>query len=290
MTKEIRDDLDERCGALVRPIQESEARIEMLRRSVADAETMLHELGILLAAEQRRLLGAFQRRQTEFLETELASATSELHKWIDELSSAHLVDRSRAFDRASDITRSKIERWLTDIEPEADALYREATLRFTSFANQFLTRLTESHDSAFVNLPSSLDPEVGIREKRHFYSTDLMYLTAPGPVNRMVDLLMPRATRVARIKRAVSAYLDRLLQTNTTRVVFDLEQRVEVSRRKLESELRDLLQQITNSAERALDLARVHQQAGQEAVAGELSKIDALRQRLDRVIEDTTSE
>ena len=58
--EQLRDDLDERRGALVRPIQESEARIVHLQRSVADAEQMLHELGILLAAEQRRLLREFQ--------------------------------------------------------------------------------------------------------------------------------------------------------------------------------------------------------------------------------------
>lgn len=288
LLRQVRDDLDERYGALLRPIHESEARIEVLRRSVADAETMLCELGILLAAEQRRLLGAFQQQQTHFLNKELTSAAHELHQWIDRLPSAHLSDRSKAFEHASAITRSGIERWLARIEPEADALYRDATQRFTSFANQFLTRLTESHDPAFANLPRSLDPEVGIRDQRHFYGTDLMYLTAPGLVNRIADLLTPRATRLARIQREASAYLERLLTTNTTRVVFDLEQRVEVSRRKLESELRFLLQQITRSAERALERARVHQQAGQAAVAGELATINALLQRLNRVTEHAT--
>ena len=50
LTKQLRDDLDERQGALLRPIHESEARIDVLRRSVADAERMLRDLGILLAA------------------------------------------------------------------------------------------------------------------------------------------------------------------------------------------------------------------------------------------------
>lgn len=285
LTKQVRDDLDERQGALLRPIHESEARIEVLRRSVGEAETMLRELGILLAAEQRQLLNAFQDRQAQFVGPQLKAALSKLHRWIDQLPSGHLRDRSQAFDQASTITRLRIERWLQRMEPEADALYRNATQRFTSLANEFLTRLAESQDPAFATLPRRLDPEAGLREERQFYATSLMQLTAPGLINRIADLLLPRAARLARIKRDASAYLERLLRSNTSRVVFDLDQRVEVSRRKLESELRFLLGQITASAERALDRARAHRQAGREAVARELTRIEALRERLNRVTE-----
>ena len=285
LTKQLRDEFDERQGALLRPIQESEARIEMLRRSVADADTMLRELGILFAAEQRHLLDEFQDRQKTFLESELASARHELDIWIDHLASAHLHDRSRAFDQASTIARVRIEHWLTRLEPEADELYRRATLRFTSLANGFLARLTESSDPAFATLPRSLDPEVGLRERRHFYATSLMHLTAPGPLNRVADVLLPRNARIARMKRGAGHYLERLLRSNTSRVVFDLEQRVEVSRKKLESELRFLLQQMTRSAEQALERARIRRQAGEEAVRTELGRIEALRQRVEQVTE-----
>jgi predicted GTPase len=286
LTKQLRDEFNERRGALVRPTQESEARIEMLRRSVSEAETMLRELGILLAAEQRRLFGAFQERQQAFVDSELISARRELETWIDRLQSAHLRDRSKAFEQASAITQTRIERWLARIEPEADELYRTATQRFTSLANGFLARLTESHDAAFAGLPPSLDPEIGLRERRHFYATSLMHLTAPGFLNRAANLVLSRRRRIARIKQDAGAYLERLLRSNASRVVFDLEQRVEVSRKKLESELRFLLQQITSSAERALEHARISRRAGEQAVAAELSRIDTLRQRIEGVTED----
>jgi hypothetical protein len=103
-------------------------------------------------------------------------------------------------------------------------------------------------------------------------------------VNRVLFALAPRAKRIERIAAESRTYLERLMRSNTTRVVFDLEQRVEVSRRQLESELRFLLQQITNSAERALDRARAHQQAGQEAVERELAAISTLRDHLTEVV------
>ena len=188
------------------------------------------------------------------------------------------------------MTGGRIERWLALIEPEADELYRRATLRFTSIANGFLARLVDSNDPAFAGLPRSLDPEVGLRERRHFYETSLMHLTAPGFVNRIADVVLPRQARLARIKRDATAYLERLLRTNTTRVVFDLKQRVEVSRRKLESELGFLLRQITSSAERALERARERRREGEKAVATELARIDGLRERLNRVAEHAASD
>lgn len=168
-------------------------------------------------------------------------------------------------------------------------LYRDATQRFTKLANEFLVRLAASDDAAFSNLPHSLDPEIGLRDARHFYATELMHLTAPGLVNRTMDLVLPRRIRLARIERDAATYLERLVRTNTTRVVFDLDRRVETSRRKLESELRFLLTHITSSAEHALALARFRQQAGEEAVAGEIAKIDRLRKRLDGVTEHQQS-
>jgi hypothetical protein len=290
LATQLRDDLDERRAALRRPIHESEARIEVLRRSVADAGTMLRELGTLLAAEQRRLLAEFQQRQEAFVGTELSSARKELDTRIEQMPSARLRVRPRAFEQASAIARTSVQAWLERIEPEGDELYRVATRRFTSLADEFLTRLAQSGDAAFSTLPASLDPEIGLREPRHFYATELMHLTAPGLVNRLADLLLPRHVRLARIERGAAAYLERLVLTNTTRVVFDLDNRVETSRRSLESELRFLLEQIATSAERALERARTTQQAGQEAVAGELGKIDALRLRLRRVTEHETSD
>jgi hypothetical protein len=121
-------------------------------------------------------------------------------------------------------------------------------------------------------------------QRRHFYATELMHLTAPGLLAGFALIILPRAVRLGRIKKAACRYLEQLLQTNTTRVVFDLEQRVQVSRRKRESELRFLLQQIANSATRALERARDRYHAGQHATAAELARIDTLRQRLNRVI------
>jgi hypothetical protein len=283
LVRRLGEELDERRGALLRPIADSEARIALLNRSVTDAGTMLAEMGILLAAEQRRLLGEFQERQRAFLEAEVASARRELDDVVNPLPAGRLRDRSQAFGQASALAHDRVERWLARIEPEADGLYRRATLRFTAIANGFLARLAESNDPSFSALPRSLDPDIGLRERRHFYETNLMHLTAPGFVNRIANLLLPRRARLARVRRDAGDYLERLLRTNSTRAVFDLEQRVEMSRKALGSELRFLLQQITSSAERALERARERERAGQEAVGRELRDIDALRERLNQV-------
>jgi hypothetical protein len=283
LTRQLGDDLAERRGALLRPVQESEARIELLRRSVGDAETMLRELGILLAAEQRQLLTAFQQRQQAFVGPERAAARQELELWIDRRGGGDLTSRAQAFEQASAIARVRTEAWFQRLDPDAERLYRDATRRFTSMANAFLAQLAESHDAAFASLPRSLEPEIGLRERPHFYQTDLMYLTGVGVLERFTRLFVSRREHIARITRDAGAYLDRLLQTNTTRVVFDLDARVAVSRTQLEAELRFLLQQITSSAVHALERARAHHAVGEQAVTRELAQIEGLSRRLEAV-------
>ena len=283
MGSRIVDDLREREQALVRPLAESERRITLLRHSVADAEIMLREMGALLALEQRRLVAVFQAQQAEFLQRASETAFAYLDAFMAQDASAR--SRAQVFDRAAELARSAIEGWLLDLEPEAEVLYRHASARFTDLANQFLARLAETRDPAFADLPRSIEPEAGLRESRHYYATSLMHLTASEPLTRAMEVLMPRSRRLARLKRAAHAYTARLLHSNSTRVVFDLEQRVEVSRCKLETELRALLGYGTASAERALERARATQAQGQAAVSDELAAIAVLRGRVDRLVQ-----
>ncbi len=170
----------------------------MFRRLVAEAETMLRELDVLLAAEQRRLLTAFQERQQQFVDGEHAAARRELEAWIDGLASARLRDRSKASSGRL-TSRGSTPRAGSRGSSRRPTTYRDATARFTALANSFLARLAESHEAAFESLPRSLEPEIGLREGRHFYATNLMHLTAPGFLTRAADLLLPRRARVLRI-------------------------------------------------------------------------------------------
>jgi ABC-type transport system involved in cytochrome bd biosynthesis fused ATPase/permease subunit len=97
---------------------------------------------------------------------------------------------------------------------------------------------------------------------------------------RLLDFVVPRAWRRRAIERAAGRYLERLLEVNSARVTNDFEARVFESRRQLEAELRARLQELVESAVRALESARPARAAGAAAIGAELERLERLRAQL----------
>ena len=79
------------------------------------------------------------------------------------------------------------------------------------------------------------------------------------------------------VAREAEEYLETLLVTNSSRIQYDLDERVSESRRRLEAEIRARLREVSASAERALEQARTKRAAGEDAVLVEVKRLDALR-------------
>jgi hypothetical protein len=272
--------IDQHREALVRPLDESERRLAALREAAARAERALRDLRPLFAAEQERLVRAFEAERLAFLRQAAPAAVAELERGL--LSGRPRRGwREAAMEGARAAARQRVEAWLQEVEPRAEALYAEAAGRFVELANRALTSLRESGDAALAGLPADLAPETRFRARRQFYATDLMGVGSTGLGRALaVGLAPPRVAR-ALVRRDARAYLERLLETNSARVGNDLTQRVLESRRQLESQLTGLLQEITRAAEHAVQQARVHQQGGAAAVRAELARLDGLRRRVE---------
>jgi hypothetical protein len=284
LTSRLLGELEERRGALRRPVEESERRVTQFQGSIADATVALGDLGVLFAAEQGRLVRVFDEKQEQFLRSMRAAAGRELGASITAAEPRRgTALRGRAYELAQDLARRLIADWLQRMEPEAEAMYRHATSRFIDLANQFLDRLQSSDDSAFARLPRALDPEVGFRKARGFYHTEMMRLTGVGPFTWLLDCVRPRAFAMSAIERDATRYLDQLLEVNSSRVAHDFDERVLESRRALESEIRFLLNEVAASAERALAHARATCAAGEAAVSEELQRLDALAEEIDQL-------
>ena len=232
LTREI----DEHRDALVRPIEQSERRIAELDRSLRHAEQLLHDLTALLANEERRIISQFfDRVQAIYVSSSASELETEIRRTVTSLASTHRRSllRHAAFASARTIVLTRIQAWLLDVEPEAESFYRRAAARFISQANEFLRLLTASGDPSFEHLPRSLEPDAGFRGPRHFYFTDLMRLTAVGPLDWVLDRLRGGSGATTAITQDVAAYAARLLASNSSRVVFDLRDRLTESRRAL---------------------------------------------------------
>jgi hypothetical protein len=104
-----------------------------------------------------------------------------------------------------------------------------------------------------------------------------MFHVEPSSAARwLLDLFRPRTRRVKAVVADSGAYLDRLLRTNSARVMNDFIDRVVESRRRLEFELRSRLHDLYSVAESALERARMLQTSGSGAVEAELQRLAGL--------------
>lgn len=273
-------ELDERREALVRPVAESEQRIEQLRSCAADAERTMRDLGYLLTAEQDRLGRQFAARRDEFVERTVSEARRELADGVHTLEGHGPALRGAAVSLAQEISRRWLDRWRAEEQAAAEALYQEAAQRFVELANQFLERLATSGETGLAGLSTSVGPELGFRVKSRLYYTDLWHVASRSPFGWFADLFRSRAAMERAVERSVGDYLEHLLYSNAARIESDFNERVLESRRLLESDIRARLKDVYASAERALEQADATRAAGAEAVQAEMGRLEALRGRV----------
>jgi predicted GTPase len=285
----LRAEVDEATDALVRPLEESQRRIAGLELSVTSAERALGDIGALMSSEQVTLVQWLAAAQEAFV----TEARPRLGDALDaRLAALAPSPRSRfsdeAFTAASDMARHIVEEWATRLEPEVEAMYRRVMERFVTLANQFLRQLADSGDPSFDRLPRHVEPDERVRERSHFFFTQLMHLTGKGPFGWLFDRVRPGFTGAVKVE--ADTYAKRLIRSNASRVAHDLEDRVSASRRELERELRFLLTTVVTSARRAVDRAKERRRAGEDALHQELERLQALSARLRAIELDVARE
>lgn len=280
LARRLSAEIDERESALACPLEECERRIARLESSVERGTRLLTDLSALLRSTEERIVREFfDTVQQRFVADSRGALAADVQAVVSRLAAGEPRGRLRqsAYDAARELVVRRITAWLAEVEPEAEARYRQATQRFVVLANEFLASLTTSADSSFARLPASLEPEAGFRAPRQFYFASLMHLTGVPPWTWLFDRVGPRAAVVRAVGRRAAQYADRLLASNASRVTFDLRDRVSESRRALESELRFLLEEIVAAAMRALAAARQAREGGEAATAAELQRLNGYR-------------
>jgi GTP-binding protein EngB required for normal cell division len=272
----------EERDALLRPLQESERRLAAMDQTVAEAERAMHELGYRFTAEQHRLSDLFLDRRKKFLAGVLVASRKEFDETVSALPRASGPSfRHAVMAQAQDVARHHIVPWLSAEEEFAGHVYREATQRFVEFANEFLHRLAGAGLPELARLPHALDPERGFRTRSRFYFHDFITLAQPASLFRFAaDLVLGFCGGYDRIRREGAAFLEKLLEVNSSRVQSDINQRLLESRNRLEADIRILLREVTHVAGQALAHARAAQQSGANAVGDALTRLNASESEL----------
>lgn len=282
----LRRSVKERLRALQEPITDSEQRIAHLRETVGQAEQSFRDLGALFSAEQMRLSNTLLARKKQFYRDTLPVALEELGGESSAVSTSFGPARRRELMAlAQAITRRHVMPWLDAEEAKSEELYNAVTTRFFNLVNALLRRISQERSGDFSHLPTALDAEQGFRTRSRFFFHDMITVAQPAsPLLYSLDALMA-ALHIRRwFTRDAERFLEKLLDTNASRVQGDVEQRVVESRLKLESDVRRLLREVSATAEQALITARELMTAGTEAVEAELQRLQTLDDELSSMI------
>lgn len=286
LSARLRREVDEREGALRRPVDASERRIASLRRCAAEAEHALHDLAPLLAAERARLHARFVAQQEAFLARALPAARRQLGDALARMPERGRTRRWRAACALVQATfRPLLAAWQREMDPVASRLFAEATARFTEHGDALLARLKAEAGVDVSGVSGAAVARSAPRADRVFF-TELLYATGRSAGQWLLDHLRLPAWFEAALRRRAAAYLDRLVTTNASRITADLDERVLDSRRRLEHELRGQLRSTHEVAERALAEVRRRHEEGSGAVRSELARLAGYRRALDALRDD----
>jgi len=278
--------INEDRDALLRPIEDSERRIGLMKETISEAERSMHELSFLFMAEQHRISDLFGDRHKQFFNSAWNESEVEFSK---ELPSVPLGFgpryRRRVMRLAQEIARRKVMPWLKAEQEEGERQYRAVAFRFVEMGNSFLRKLADAGLSELTRMPHALDPEKGFRVRSRFTFEDFIGTAQPpSPLLWLADAFLPLVGARKVITNEAREFLQHLLETNSSRVQNDVLNRIQESRDRLEVEIRKLLHEISRIAEQALDRARKVKEEGTPAVQSAIERLNRLEQEVSGLV------
>jgi predicted GTPase len=274
--------ISEDRDALQRPIEESERRIELMRKTINEAERSMHELSFLFMAEQHRLSDLFGERHKQFFRSAWTESETEFGEALASIPLGFGPRYRRGLMHlAQEISRRKVMPWLKPEQEEGERQYRAVALRFVEMGNNFLKKLASAGLSELTRMPHALDPEKGFRVRSRFIFEDFIGTAQPpSPLRWLADIFLPFVGGRKLITDDAREFLRHLLEVNSSRVQNDVLNRIQDSRGRLEVEIRKLLHEVSRIAEQALDWARKVKEEGTPAVQSAVERLNRLEREV----------
>jgi predicted GTPase len=274
--------ISEDRDALQRPIEESERRIELMRKTINEAERSMHELSFLFMAEQHRISDLFVERHKQFLRSAWTESDAEFGEGLKSIPLGFGPRyRRRLMHLAQEISRRKVMPWLKPEQEEGERQYRAVARRFVEMGNNFLKKLAGAGLSELTRMPHALDPEKGFRVRSGFIFEDFIGTAQPpSPLRWLADIFLPFVGGRKLITNDAREFLQHLLEVNCSRIQNDVLNRIQDSRGRLEVEIRKLLHEVSRIAEQALDWARKVKEEGTPAVQSAVERLNRLEREV----------
>jgi predicted GTPase len=272
--------------ALLRPIEESERRIELMKETINDAERSMRELSFLFMAEQHRISDLFGDRHKKFFSSAWNDSELEFNRDLTSVPRGFGPHyRRRVMHLAQKISRCKVMPWLKPEQEEGEHQYRAVATRFVEMGNNFLKKLAGAGLSELTRMPHALDPEKGLRVRSRFVFEDFIGTAQPpSPLRWLADVFLPLVGARKVITKEAREFLRHLLEINSARVQNDVLNRIQDSRGRLEAEIRKLLHEVSRIAVQALDRARKVQEEGTPAVQSAIGRLNRIEKDVSALV------
>lgn len=286
LSEELSAIIAEEKEALLRPIEESEQRIQGLHQTISEAERSLRDIGFLFLAEQHHLSDMFLNARKVFLADVVPKANAEFAEALRQLKRGNGPKfRREAMRAAQQIAGRYVLPWLGKEQARAEKEYKGVETRFVEIGNEFLKRLSESGVRELARMPDALNSEKGFRVPSRFSFEGLIHVARPAsPLRYLADIVLGTFRAFSVIEQDGKDFLNHLMELNSSRVQSDLMGRVQESRGKLEVEIRKLLHEVSRIAERALEHARAAKDEGEPAVEAALTCLEAAEREIANLL------
>lgn len=270
--------------ALLEPIEQSEVRIGELTAYIEHSENAIHDLGLLLLGEQQRLSSRLEERRQEFIAVILTSARHRLAESANSAPSHGPAIRRFAMQTARTIVREQVLPWLEEEEELVNDEYARITERFTVLADGLLGDLANAGVPHLAHVGKSIEGCGQLTAHSQFQFHDMLRIARPAsPIRYAADFMMAALGFTTPIWRDAERFLERVVDTNTSRVHNDLERRLAVARKELERTIRGLLMEAKDVAQATLARARETKVAGQTAAQRRVAELEALDNEIGQV-------
>ena len=278
--------ISEDRDALLRPVEESERRIKLMRETISEAERSMRELDYLFMAEQHRISDLLGDRHKQFFHSACTQSETEFNNVLPSVPAGFGPHyRHRVMRLAQEISRRKVMPWLKPEQEEGERQYRAVATRFVEMGNNFLVKLSDAGLSELARMPHALDPEKGFRVRSGFIFEDFIGTAQPAsPLRWLADIFLPFVGGRRLITNDARGFLRHLLEVNCSRVQNDVLNRIRESRDRLEVEIRKLLHEVSRIAEQALDWARKVKEEGTPAVQSAVERLDRLEREVSVLV------
>jgi GTP-binding protein EngB required for normal cell division len=271
-------------AALLRSNEENERHMRGLEAVIREGERAVQDLTALFAAEQQRLSARFSLERAEFLAYAGPHARELFAAELSRVSSRFGPTRRRdMMHAAQDVVRRVLYPWLEQQQQLADVAYREAMSRLVAIASGFLDRLADSGTPELAVLRGAIDSGARLGGRSKFVFNEVIHVAEPAsPLRFAADVLLGLVASGA-LRTSAEKFLGWLLEMNSSRVRYDLEERTAESGRELESEVRMLLREVESRATRDLARASEVRAGGSATFDREVHRLQEMEEHLARL-------